>query len=235
VVVGRETHLDEAGNVWVRRLGQDGSEFWTDTYVGDDSDFASGVAIGADGAIAVVGTTDTGPTTEIWIRKYTQDGGELWTQTYGIEAYNGGEGVTIDLTGRITVTGTVQDGSSTSIWVGQYDADGGLQWSDTYDSGNDNGYFQDLAGAVTSDSDGNIVVVGAAVGSDGLSWLSWIRKYSPDGDEIWTSESSIGVPMSSVYSYAQAVAIDAEQNIIVGGYEQLDGGDSDAWVRKLAP
>lgn len=217
-------------DAWVRRLGQDGTEFWTRTQSGVTNGHA--VAIDSDGSIVVVGTTDGG---DVWVRKYDQDGGTAWTRTYDGGSTDNGIAVAIDDSGRIAVLGTTIAGVGIDIWVRQYDANGATLWSDTYDSTNDGGFIGDYATGIAVDAQANVIVSAGSPSDDSMSVLAWVRKYTEDGAQLWTQTWHVGVPVDAAYTYASAVAVDSSDNIIVGGVEALDSAVNDCWVRKLAP
>jgi len=220
VVVGQAD--PDTQDIWVRRLGQNGSEFWTRTYDGGGSDYAAAVALDSGGNIIVVGTTST----DAWIRKYNSDGGTLWTEIEQGSPYAYPSGVATDSMDRIVIVGILDS----DIWVQQRDPDGNTLWTDTFSA------EAEIASgtAIATDSDDNIVVVGHISKPGGRDM--WVRKYDADGEELWTQEGQLGVQAPYDDTFAWAVAIDAQQNVIVGGREALDeDGSSYAWIRKYAP
>ena len=99
----------------------------------------------------------------------------------------------------------------------------------------------DRGNALALDGEGNIIIVGATQGAlpgqtSAGSWDAFVRKYSPDGTELWTHQ--FGSPAPDV---ATRVAVDGMGNIIVAGstMDSLPGqtraGYDDAFVRKLSP
>lgn len=233
VVAGRETRTDLAQgiNITVRRLGQDGTEFWTRTQATAQSDIANAVAVHTDGTIVVVGVSNS----DAWIRKYDQDGGTLWTRTFDNGGYDSATSVAIDSSGLISVVATITDGDGTSIWIRQYDADGATTWTDSYGTTNDAFVLGDSGEGVAVDSEANVIVAGAVVSDDSASLLASIRKYSSDGDELWTQQWHVEAPLTSALTYPFSVAVDSLDNIVIGGSEVLDNDAYDAWIRKLAP
>ncbi|MBC8072574.1 MAG: hypothetical protein IAG13_29905 [Deltaproteobacteria bacterium] len=227
-------------DVWLRRLGQDGSEFWTRDYDGGvNLDEGHAVALDSAGNVIVCGYTEAeiGGRNDAWIRKYDSDGGTIWTRTYddsdGIEACRG---VAADSMGRITFVGgglRAPNFSDDYILLRQYDADGTVLWTHIYEE--ESLDVTDVGFGVATDSDDNVIVVGQVVADDDSGSWAWIRKYTSGGDEIWTRAEHIGVPTSSANTVALGVAVDSQQNILVGGSESLDGSDTDGWIRKLAP
>jgi len=99
----------------------------------------------------------------------------------------------------------------------------------------------DRGNAVAVDGSGNIIVAGATQGALpgqtlGGSWDAYVRKYSPEGDELWTSQFT-----NSISAGVLAVAVDGTGNIVLVGHVEgpLAGrtaaGLDDAFVRKLSP
>lgn len=95
------------------------------------------------------------------------------------------------------------------------------------------------AGAVATDTDGNVIVAGYTFGSlaqvNQGSANAFVRKYGPNGDHLWTQQFG-----ANAETVATAVATDGEGNIIVAGSTAgaLDGtshGGADGYVRKYAP
>lgn len=103
--------------------------------------------------------------------------------------------------------------------------------------------FADRAFDVTTDSLGNVYVVGSTNGKfpgqkrSGGKTDAFLRKYSQAGTELWTRQfGSIGDDR------AQAVEVDHKENILVAGAAAEDipgkasvGGQSGAYVRKFSP
>ena len=140
----------------------------------------------------------------------------------------------VDAQGNIVVVGVRgESGSSGSVtndydWhVRKYNSAGTLLWADTYGGGAN---LHDYAWGVDIDGNGDVIVAGYTnKGTDNSTnanydWL--IIKYTKDGlagagDRAWTRtfESSAG---RSEICYD--VVVDADDNIMVGGYEK-DGSD----------
>ena len=103
-----------------------------------------------------------------------------------------------------------------------------LSWSVVYDGGNGD----DCAEAVAADAEGNVVVVGWTTTSSGLTDV-WVRKYDPEGNELWTQ--TVDGP-SGGHDRGRAAAVDGQGNILVGGFVTGDVQQGrNLWVRKLDP
>ncbi|HWB74529.1 MAG TPA: hypothetical protein VG755_06230 [Nannocystaceae bacterium] len=222
--------LDQSWNVWLRKLDVEGDEMWTQTYDGGAADEAGGLAIDGDGNVIAVGQTIvSGDGRNVWVRKYSTEGATLWTRTYagagGCSDY--GNDVAVDADDNVVVVGQ----SCGDVFVQKFAADGSVEWNDTFD-GPDG--LADLAAGVAADSQGAVIVAGA-------QWVdyhqdAWVRKYSSDGQELWTYANS--PDDDSVWSDAAAVEVDSTDAIVVVGSIQQDvpdGAPSDVWVQKFAP
>lgn len=137
--------------------------------------------------------------------------------------------VAVDSLGNIIVVGIRGQGVGNYDWhVRKYNSTGTLLWSDTY-AGTAN--LADYAYRVAVDSQNHPVVVGFTnKGTDNSAnvnydWL--IIKYAVDGvggvgQRLWTKTYESASGRSEA---AQSVAIDGNDNIIVGGYVKDDAGN----------
>lgn len=183
-VVGFVNETATGADVWVRKLGADGSEVWTRTYDAgfSASDVGHDVAVDSSSNVIVVGGVAVDDfVTQIWVRKYDADGTELWTRTH--EGTGSGGDVAYGVATRsddaVVVcgqeTGTDAEGGQ-NIWLRVYGADGDEQWTRTHD-GPASGW--DQANGVAVDPFGDIVVIGTELdtpenGGDNI----WLRKYA---------------------------------------------------------
>src|SRR5688572_11627522 len=90
---------------------------------------------------------------------------------------------------------------------------------------------QEAGLVVAIDGAGNPVVVGYVsdvVGDPNV----WVRKYDPDGEEIWTTVLD---PSMGGEDRGWAVAIDAADNVFVTGETDVLPDSADLWVAQLSP
>jgi uncharacterized delta-60 repeat protein len=87
----------------------------------------------------------------------------------------------------------------------------------------------DAAHGITSDSASNVLVAGYAEETDTKVDI-WIRKYDPDGNEVWTVTHDGGV---SGDDRAFGIAMATDDGPVVVGRAQMAASNSDVWVRKL--
>jgi hypothetical protein len=89
----------------------------------------------------------------------------------------------------------------------------------------------DDARAVAVDVDGNAYVAGA-VNAPGQSFDMWGQKYGSDGDELWSI--AYGNEDAALDDVANAIAVDADGNVIVAGFETTLRADRNAWICKYS-
>jgi hypothetical protein len=119
-------------------------------------------------------------------------------------------------------------------FIRRYDAAGTLLWTRQFGSTE-----EDAARGVAVDAAGNAYVVGTTDGSlqgtsQGLADV-FIRKYSPNGNVLWTSQFG-----TTTVDFGMAVAVDAAGNAVVAGYTDgalrgTNAGHADAFIRKFDP
>ncbi|MCA9708982.1 MAG: hypothetical protein KDK70_24260, partial [Myxococcales bacterium] len=232
--VGSVFRGSQSDDIWIRKYTEAGATTWTRTATGTggDNDEGHAIAADADGNVLVTGYVWAGAEgRDLWVRKYDPAGNELWTQIYtGPGASSDeGNGIAADSAGNVIVTGfhTVAE-TGRDVWVRKYDPSGGELWTQTYDAPQ---HDTDLGRAVAVDVDDAIVVVGSVFRGSQSDDI-WIRKYDPDGNELWTSTyTSEGFGSDA----ANGVATDPSGNIAVGGAEtRSDLGEyRNAWVRRI--
>ena len=232
-----------AGNrdAYVRKYDRDGAELWTRQFGTSERDRARGVAAGPGGDVYVVG--DFGNKNVGFVRKYDRDGEELWTRQLAnldTAPFVRASDVAIDSTGNVYVAGLTagilpdqtSDGDR-DAFVRKYDPDGDELWTRQFGSSG-----SDTALGVALDPGGNVYVAGRTNGElPGQTSTgprdAFVRKYGPDGDELWTRQFG-----TSGDDDVREIAVDAEGNVYVGGQTsgilpgQTSAGDTDAFVRK---
>jgi hypothetical protein len=167
-----------------------------------------------------------------------------WASYFGGTSTDHGYGVAVDAQGNVWLTG---DTTSSRPFISKWSADGALLWSTK---------ITDFPGphagfAVTSDTEGNAIVVGV---TRGAYWTvgGYQTNYGGNGDGFVAKLSPNGAPLWSTYlggtnyDCAYAVAVDAANNILVTGYtassnwvsgslDNTHNGGDDAFAVKLSP
>ncbi len=229
-VVGSVFTLTDNRDIWVRRYASDGTPGFTRTHNGsdDEADEGRGIAIDAAGNLGVVGYVTQSSDTEIFVRKYTPGGATLWTVVESGPAGGDdeGHGVAFDAAGNLVATGFVSTGGGAEdIWVAKYNASGTELWARTHAG---SGGTNDAGEGVAFDGGGNVVVAGFEAVA-GESDNAWIRKYDPDGTELWTQ--TFNGP-SGGRDRAQAVTVAAADEIVVAGSTFEDSQSDNIWLRR---
>jgi Beta-propeller repeat len=208
-------------------------------------DYANGVATDASGNVYVVGTTSGrlyGPAnkgeSDAWVMKFDPAGNALWKRQPGTNDFDKALAVATDAAGDVFVVGQTKDSlggvnkGEHDAWVVKFDADGRSLWKRQPGSS-----VLDGAVGATTDSDGNLYVVGATEGSLGGSNKgrsdAWIIKFDADGHYLWKRQ-----PGTTGEDSANSVATDLFGNVYVVGVtgSSLGGakkGYYDAWIIKF--
>jgi hypothetical protein len=146
-----------------------------------------------------------------WIRQFSGIGSAVAVADSGVYA-----------------AGSVFDynGGAWDAYVRKYDTSGNEIWTRQFGSA-----AYDLAQAVAADSTG-VYVAGFTAGAlpgqtSGFAWDAFIRKYDPNGNEVWTRQYNDGVHSSA---FALAIAVEAA-GVYVAGYSE-DAVVHDVLVRK---
>lgn len=230
-VTGATVTNNDGRDVWVRRYTPTGGEGFIVTANGSDdsTDEGRSIAIDASQDFVVAGfTTNSGSGQDVWLRRYSSGGTPEWTRTAssGGDSNDQGHGVAVDGNGNVIVTGYLwAGGEARNIWTRKYNGSGDQIWTRTHDGpggGNDEG------NDVATDSGNNVIVVGYEDSGANENDV-WIRKYAPNGDVEWTVTHDAPQHGNDV---GNSVAIDADDNIIVGGRIFRGPQDDNVWVAK---
>jgi hypothetical protein len=207
-------------------------------------DYALAAGIHSSG-IYVVGRTSgalDGPhrgQEDAFIRKYHPQGEVLWADQFGTHLEDAANGVAADAAGNVYVVGHTYGSLAgqrghVDAFIRRYDAAGTLLWTRQFGSTD-----EDVARKVAVDAAGNAYVVGitwgALQGTNQGNADAFIRKYSPSGNVLWTSQFG-----TTGHDFGHGVAVDAAGNAVVAGYTNgalrgTNAGDDDAFVRKFDP
>jgi len=229
---------------FLRKYDPNGNEIWTRQFGSDAQENVWDVAAGFGGAIYVVGDTTgvlPGQTRvagrDAFICRYNSDGNVAWIRQFGTALGDRAKAVGADPDGNAYVAGVLETNSSGygDIFLCKYDPDGTEAWTRRFGTA-ESGWVRD---AVAVDADGNPYVVGGVQGAlPGQtrigSWDAFVRKYDPDGAEIWTRQ--FGVEGGS--AYVDGVAVDLSGNVWLAGFVngafpgQVRAGGLDVFVRK---
>lgn len=272
-------------DTFITKLASDGSYLWTRTFGGPQFDNPTDVAVDAAGNIYLTGyfmaTVDFDPTEgtdyhseptgqfgDVYITRLNADGSYGWTKTFGGQTdYDTGENIAVDSHGDILVTGqytqTITLDSLGQFTAHEYEDFYVLKMSNTgtylwfYSPGGPN---NDYGGAVTTDSQNNVIVTGGFHGTLDFDPTSgtdihqthgtydidiYLTKLSADGSYGWTQTFG-GTYYPEV---GDGISVDALGNIFVVGrfgnsvdFDPSDGqdihqsaGSEDVFITKYSP
>ena len=168
--------------------------------------------------------------------------GALWTRQFGTRHDEDAAGLAVDASGNVFVTGSTsgQLPGQTSFgfsdaWVRKYDDAGNEVWTRQFGASEEGA---DSGEGAAVDSQGNLLVVGrtakALSGTSAGSFDGYLRKYSGDGNELFTVQFG-----TAGRDQAMRVAVDGEDNAYVlgetrGEFEgQTNAGKEDVFLAKF--
>lgn len=204
IAIDHSGHIVLAGadsSIW--KLNPDGSVFWERRY---DLSVES-IAIDARDNLAVVIQNHSGSGSYLTV-KIDSSGEIAWSRVYDSLYTDEPNSVAFDPWGNVIVTGFTDVGQGSIIdwdwYTIKYSSEGEFLWSRRYHQ-----TLSDFAYAVTTDTQGNIIVVG---GTD----TAEVVKYSPNGNMIWHKKYSINDPSRGI-GYFSDVLVDQDDNIYLAG------------------
>ncbi|MEZ4382082.1 MAG: hypothetical protein R3A79_12095 [Nannocystaceae bacterium] len=213
-----------------------GATEWVREFEGEPlgADIGHAVAVEPGGQIVVAGVIRAAESNDAWVSRLTAGGDVIWTQTFDGGAKLADEAWAVAFTGEgdVVVAGyrteLAEEMPDIDAWVARLDgATGDPVWSSVFKGTGANGSDQ-LRGVVV-DGDGTIVVAGwlhnDATGKDSL-----LRRYAPDGAEIWTAVTDGGA-MADDRAYA--LARSGNGNLVYCG-QRSDGAQLDAHIATVS-
>ncbi|MFH2202356.1 MAG: hypothetical protein ABIJ96_04535, partial [Elusimicrobiota bacterium] len=193
-------------------------------------DEALEVAVGASGDIYAVGYTslvDLGQ--QIWLGRFDSSLAVISSQTFNIgsgHSWNKGTGIVAAPNGDLYVTGHYKNGGANgTIWLARYNSALVLQSSASFN----NGYDLNFTHGIALDADGDVFVAGQVPPAPATSNNIWVGKF--DSNLVFITSTTRAGPGGGS-DVAQAVAVDGNGAVYVGGGINLSGGDMDIWLAK---
>jgi chitodextrinase len=197
--------VDGSGNVFVTG------------YFSDNVDFGGGTIYAAYGGL------------DAFVVKFSPTGGHLWSKNFVTFAADYGNSVAVDGNGDVVVGGYflgtqidcgggwLYSHGGSDAFVVKYSSAGAHVWSKCF-----GGSTVDQVNSVAVDSTGNVLVLGVFTGSvdfgggaltDSGGYDAFLAKLSPTGSHLWSKAIKSG----GTYDWPNAVATDANGNVVVSG------------------
>ena len=230
-------------DVFVRKYDFNGTELWTRQFGTPGFDLtvaltadSSGVYVGGQTNGTLPGQTSSGDF-DAFVRKYDPNGTELWTRQFGTASFDAGGRFATDASGVYVVgrtQGTLPGQTSSGdfdAFVRKYDPNGTELWTRQFGTAS-----SDMAFGVAAGS-GGVYVVGWTRGTlpsqtSSGDFDAFVRKYDPNGTELWTRQfgTTARDSASVVTAEASGVYVAGEVGGTLPG--QVGAGGSDAYVRR---
>jgi Beta-propeller repeat len=210
------------------------------TFLGSETDDqAFGIALDLDGNVFVTGGSDAtwgSPVTahhggyDIFVAKLDSNGNLIWNTFFGGTDNEFASGIAVDAAGNIYLAGATYEtwaspvrgfGGIPDAFAAKVDSDGNLIWN-TFLGGS----ADDSGNAVAVDANGNVYVSGyssatwgSPVAAHNGDYDAFVAKLDADGALAWNT--FLG---SSGSDAANAVAVDALENVYVAGFSTATWG-----------
>jgi hypothetical protein len=199
---------------------------WAREIDGSNSEEATDVIVDAQGYVYVCGSTRSQGVgyREGFIAKFDPDGGCLWKQIIEGSGFKKGEALAIDGSHLYVVGQTTNSGeggadifvAKLSIVIGDDDTAPTFVWQKTLGFPESSNWEYGYGVAVGTS--GNVYVTGRAVPTEAMSNQSiYVAKLNSAGAIVWQKSLT-----DTDYSYGAAVSLDAEENLYLSGYVEVD-------------
>jgi len=210
------------------KFNSNGQSLWNYTInPSSGSDQASGVSLDSQDNIIVVGydSNTTNGDRQWRIMKFDSNGQPIWSYTTN-ESINNDQAndVIIDSQDNIIVVGFDRQLVNEQWRIMKFNSNGQSLWNYTINPSSG----VDQALSVANDSWNNIIVAGYDIQPGNYQWR--IMKFTPNGQVLWNYTDNA----SSSTDQANGVTADSQDNIIVVGFDRIEGNDQ--WrIMKFKP
>jgi len=196
---------------------------WTNTFGGDNMEYAYSVQQTSEGGFAIVGCTSSygAGNFDVWIVKTDESGNEEWNKTFDDIGNESGNSVQQTTDGGYIITGTTwsYDWGNGDVWLIKTDCFGNEEWNKTFGSS-----FDESGYSVSQTDDGGYIITGYK-GSYGDVW---IIKTDSFGNEEWNNTFG-----GSNEDVGRSVFQTSDGGYIITGYTYSYGaGSKDVWLIK---
>lgn len=199
------------GDCFIVKYSSDGVEQFVYTFGTSECDYPGGIIVDSNDNIIITGGSGVWQMNmHYWIKKLDNNCIEQWNHTFQESAIDIGLSVTIDSQNNIVSTGFSATPFIENVFLIKYSENGDIIWekrrpgSEPWD--------------IEIDSQDNIVVTGTSYSGQSLTMFT--IKCDKDGTLLWYKEYDSGA-----YDGGRSVAIDSNNNIIIGGFSGYSFND----------
>jgi hypothetical protein len=180
IVVGTTYRYDPVGDVWLVKIGADGSTSWHTHIGGPLGDLGRSVYQTTDGSYIIAGLTASygAGGIDVYLIKTDAGGNVVWTKTFGGASTDYAESVEQTADGGYIIAGsTHSDSTATDAWLIKTDGTGNLQWEKRF-----GGSADDAAISVQQTADGGYVIGGHSNSFGTNGWEFYMVKTDAEGN-----------------------------------------------------
>lgn len=235
ILGGYSQSATSSNDVFLRKLDPAGAVLWSRVFPGPSggSDILWDVDVSPAGHIFAAGY-EGGPAGEgrnAWLGKFDTDGNEIWSRSFNGPASLDDQLIGLAAVDEDEVVVSGYHTASSIPWellVRRYDSLGMIVWTDRYAGGTSEGAH--AFGMTVDPEDGKLVVTGSEIVAGVRNVL--VRKYSPEGQESWTSivPGGAGGP-----DYGRDAAVASDGSVWVVGALDSGADARDVWLGRFTP
>jgi PKD repeat protein len=218
-------------DAWVFRVDASGNVLWSKTLGGTGNDYPRALTIGADGIVAMVGSTGSaGPLQRGWLAGFKSDGtlgdspeafGPPGTELYG-------EDVVPSSDGNYFIIGEGYDppGNAAQVFVLKLEGQGSSLWQESIGGTNNDEPYR-----VVADDAGGCFIVGrtASFTGGGSTTDGWAAHLNASGQVLW--QNRYGEANTDVFEDAVPMP---DGGLLVAGTKAYEGpNQGDGWLLKV--
>ena len=225
---GTESYGAGDFDLWLVKTDSAGTQMWSKTFGGADSDSGLSVQQTSDGGYIITGSTGSygAGLSDVWLVKTDAIGTQMWNKTFGEANAEYGFSVQQTSDGGYVITGKKYyfDTSRDDLLLIKTDSAGTQMWSKTFGGAN-----SDYGWSVQQTSDGGYIITGGTE-SDDTGWDDlWLVKTDSAGTQMW-SKTFGGADLDSGFSVQQT----SDGGYIITGktFSYGVGGGADFWLVK---
>ena len=209
-----EDGSDGSEDIFIASYDVNGNKSWVKELATPFNEGGRAITVGNDGNIYFTGYTyrslpsTTSLVLDYFLSKYDPEGNEIWLVQPLTDTDDSAEGIVTDIDNNIYITGMTSPAGPVGLshmFISKYNSDGQLQWRKEDDSEEIHAAYD-----IDADSNGNIYIASAALGSVTYSYYDiYVTSFDADGNLRWANKLSTGYYQSD---YSKGISVDGNGN-----------------------